>query len=130
MQGDSCPICLETMAASSLWLSCGHSLHAGCLLETWQGVVGSGMASRGRTHVDTQLPPLPPPPPRGCLLVPVPSSIPSVTWRHTSADDPLSSWRCPCCRATVAVDRVRPGSELPPEGRCGGRVGRQQRLRV
>lgn len=37
MQGDACPICLETMAPSSLWLSCGHSLHAGCLLETWQG---------------------------------------------------------------------------------------------
>ena len=39
------------------------------------------------------------------------------------ADDPLSSWRCPCCRGAVAVDRVRPGSELPLEARCGGRVG-------
>lgn len=37
MSADCCPVCLESLAVGSLGLSCGHAIHASCLLATFQG---------------------------------------------------------------------------------------------
>ena len=98
---EPCPICLDALSESAVFLDCGHSFCYGCLLPSLAGEQTperEAINHRGSRMTVMR--------PHRQLV-----NAAALTPSHPGADVPCSRWRCPCCRTPTGLS-FRPATVL------------------